>query len=85
MVVTLWGATAEGPGGELEEAAVAAPVVAISSCRVSSYNGVSGALRGLVGQERGMGSRGASSQPAREASSQLAREASSQPLLVQRQ
>ncbi len=42
VVVTLWGATAEGPGRELEEQADAAPVVAISSCRVSSYNGVSG-------------------------------------------
>lgn len=42
MVVTLWGSTAEGPGRELEEQAGSAPVVAISSCRVSSYNGVSG-------------------------------------------
>lgn len=42
VVVTLWGATAEGPGRELEEQGGAAPVVAISSCRVSSYNGVSG-------------------------------------------
>ncbi|KAI7845557.1 hypothetical protein COHA_000848 [Chlorella ohadii] len=41
VVVTLWGATAEGPGRELEEQADATPVVAISSCRVSSYNGVS--------------------------------------------
>jgi replication factor A1 len=44
----MWGNTAEGVGRELEEAAIAAeqagqapPVVAISSCRVSSYNGVS--------------------------------------------
>ena len=42
VVVTLWGGTAEGPGRELEEQAGVAPVVAISSCRVSSYNGVSG-------------------------------------------
>lgn len=49
VVVTLWGSTAEGPGKELEEQAEMAPVVAISSCRVSSYNGVSGdALRLLL-------------------------------------
>ncbi|KAL4439681.1 hypothetical protein ABPG75_002682 [Micractinium tetrahymenae] len=41
VVVTLWGSSAEDPGRELEQLAEAAPVVAISSCRVSSYNGVS--------------------------------------------
>lgn len=43
VTVTLWGSTAEGVGAELEAAAAGAhrPIVAISSCRVSSYNGVS--------------------------------------------
>jgi len=43
VTITLWGATAEGVGSELEAAAAGShkPVVAISSCRVSSYNGVS--------------------------------------------
>lgn len=43
VTVTLWGSTAEGVGSELEAAAAGShkPVVAISSCRVSSYNGVS--------------------------------------------
>ena len=47
MVLTLWGPTAEGAGQELEDALAAAGgsggvVAAISSCRVSSYNGISG-------------------------------------------
>jgi replication factor A1 len=43
VVVTLWGPTAEGAGAALEAAAAggAHPVVSISACRVSSYNGVS--------------------------------------------
>ena len=44
VTVTLWGSTAEGVGAELEAAVAGGshhPVVAISSCRVSSYNGVS--------------------------------------------
>jgi replication factor A1 len=43
VTVTLWGSTAEGVGAELEAAAAGShkPVVAISACRVSSYNGVS--------------------------------------------
>lgn len=47
VVVTLWGSSAEGVGRELEEQAEAAPVVAISACRVSSYNGVSGETQPL--------------------------------------
>ena len=43
MVVTLWGSTAEGPGQQLEGLAGQAPIAAITACRVSSYNGVSGA------------------------------------------
>ena len=41
--VTLWGSLAEGVGSEMETVAAGMhrPVVAISSCRVSSYNGIS--------------------------------------------
>jgi replication factor A1 len=48
VTLTLWGATAEGVGAELEAAAAAAaaagappPVLSASSCRVGDYNGVS--------------------------------------------
>ncbi|PSC74786.1 Replication A 70 kDa DNA-binding subunit isoform A [Micractinium conductrix] len=43
VTVTLWGSAAEGAGRELEDAAASGGtlVMAISSCRVSSYNGVS--------------------------------------------
>ncbi|GAB4813811.1 hypothetical protein N2152v2_000857 [Parachlorella kessleri] len=41
VVVTLWGSAAEVTGLEVEAAAADSPVVAISACRVSSYNGVS--------------------------------------------
>lgn len=43
--LTMWGTAAEGVGRELEELAESAPVLAISACKVSSYNGVSGALK----------------------------------------
>ena len=39
MVVTLWGNAAEVTGLEVEAQAADNPVVAISACRVSSYNG----------------------------------------------
>lgn len=39
VVVTLWGAMAEDKGAEIEAAAGDNPVLAISACRVSSFNG----------------------------------------------
>lgn len=43
MTVTLWGTAAESTGQEIADAVSAGqhPVVAVSQCRVSSYNGVS--------------------------------------------
>lgn len=41
MVLTLWGATAEGLGAELEARAGDKPLLSASNCRVSSFNGVS--------------------------------------------
>jgi replication factor A1 len=41
VTLTLWGGAAENAGAELEALATTNPVVAISACRVSSYNGVS--------------------------------------------
>ena len=40
VALTLWGAAAEGAGADLEATAAAGPVVSISHCRVSDYNGV---------------------------------------------
>lgn len=41
VVLTMWGNAAEAAGREIEELVQQAPVVAITACRVSSYNGVS--------------------------------------------
>lgn len=44
VTLTLWGATAEGAGAEIETLANVggeAPIIAVSACRVGSYNGVS--------------------------------------------
>lgn len=46
VVLTMWGNAAEAAGREIEELVQQAPVVAITACRVSSYNGVSGTLLG---------------------------------------
>ena len=38
--LTLWGAAAETTGADLEATAAAGPVVSISRCRISDYNGM---------------------------------------------
>lgn len=41
MVLTLWGNMAEGIGAEIEAQAAENPILAVSHCRVSAFNGVS--------------------------------------------
>lgn len=41
VTLTLWGPTAEGLGAELESRAAQHPVLSVSACRVSAFNGVS--------------------------------------------
>lgn len=41
MTLTLWGDAAHGVGADLESRAASHPVLAVSHCRVSAYNGVS--------------------------------------------
>lgn len=61
VALTLWGALAEGVGAELEALSAAggeAPILAVSACRVSSYNGepqprLGGSGAALLGGEGG--------------------------------